>query len=108
MTQGNKWKFKDHPIWGWRERVAWAVKMKRQADWPLACRVKIGFDFKVVPNRGQVGDLDNYIKGCKDALKNILYKNDKQVKRYLEPIGVDEITDPNLEGVALAIEWGEV
>ena len=105
MTQATKWKLRDHPVWAWRDRVAWAVKAHRTADWPVLWPVKMGFDFKVLPNRGQIGDLDNYIKACKDALTGVLYKNDRQVRGYLEPTGIEKVDKGDPEGVALIVQY---
>jgi len=86
MTQRDKWK--KRPVvmayWDWRDRIfqAWAelpIKKRKKFTTP----VTIGFRFfiKGYPN----ADLDNYIKGVKDALVkyNIIPDdNIKFVKEY--------------------------
>jgi len=107
MTQKNKWKFATHPIWGWRNLVAWSVKAMRDDSWPLpkGHRVGMGLLFRAVPNHGQVGDLDNYIKGVKDALSKIVYHNDRQVRYYIEPTGIERVEEKAQEGLRLVIQW---
>lgn len=105
MTQKTKWKLRDHPVWAWRDRVAWSVKTVRDPSWPILGSLKMGFYFRVRPARGPRPDLKNLITACEDALPGILYKNDKQIEWYLEPTGIEGVTEPDSEGVGLLIEW---
>lgn len=42
-------------------------------------------------------DLDNYIKGIKDALKGVCWRDDSQVISYLEPTGKYYSDTPRIE-----------
>ena len=105
MTQRTKWKLKDHPVWGWRDRVAYAV-LGRRGGLPLAeGKVGMGAMFFVKPARGQMGDLDNYLKAVKDSLTKIIYVNDRQVCYYMEPTGIERVEDQAQEGLRLKLQW---
>jgi Holliday junction resolvase RusA-like endonuclease len=42
-------------------------------------------------------DLDNYVKGIKDALKSICWKDDSQIVAYKEPFGKYYSVTPRIE-----------
>ena len=88
MTQHNKWKFVDHPIWGWRDLIVLNVNLAQHPDWPLQKgSVALGLDFILPPDidRRRIGDLGNYVKGAEDCLQGVVFRNDKQVAEYLSP-----------------------
>lgn len=94
---------KAHPIHAWKQQVAMLFRgAHAHSDWPLKGDVAMGFEFRL----DGPGDLDNLIKGVKDALNGILYVDDRQVRRYLDPTLVREPDQDELEGVCLVVSWG--
>lgn len=85
--QAATWRQKDHPVWGWRERIAWAVQSAKPKDWPLKDGyVGMSMVFVIDPKRkGRRPDLGNLIKAVEDCLEKIVYKNDVLVCEYLQP-----------------------
>ena len=109
MTRGNKWTFKDHPVWGWREAVAWPVKkqMRIEGIELIVGPLSVGWDFRIKRD-GRFGDLDNYIKAAKDSLQGVLYRNDKQIYQYLEPTRRQYVEEGQSEGgLDLLVRWEE-
>jgi Holliday junction resolvase RusA-like endonuclease len=93
-------------------RLAAAEQMRGQAplEGALALSVRVyrpmpkQFSLKKI-DRAQLGkirpitkpDLDNYVKGIKDAQKSIFWKDDSQIVAYKEPFGKYYSVTPRIE-----------
>lgn len=107
MTRGGKWRFKNHPVWAWRERLGWAAKSLGEDKWPLSCGVALSLEFHLGPKAGHPPDLDNLIKACKDALNGVVYKDDSQVREYFEPTRIVDVKKGEPEGLTLIVRWDD-
>ncbi len=116
MTRNSRWKFIGHKVWDWREHVALSVRaaMDHECVNMITGPLSVGWDFRIKRD-GRYGDLDNYIKAAKDALQHSkkwphggLYKNDKQIYRYLEPTRRQYVEEGQSEGgLSLLVRWEE-
>jgi Holliday junction resolvase RusA-like endonuclease len=101
ITYKNKWKKEiiNHPVWAWRDRVAWAAKLARVTGWPLTCPVSLSLDFRTARN---AGDLKNYTWACEDAMTGIVFLDDKQVWDYVPPFRKRKASPV---GVTISVYW---
>jgi len=101
-TRRNKWVFRDHPVVGWKTLVGLRARQERHPDWPLPLTEPVGLSLQFLVPRN-AGDLKNLTWAVEDAMKGIVYTDDKQIIHYLEPFC--RLKTPDAHGCIITIHW---
>lgn len=75
-----------------KESIAWEMKAKYRGK-ALKCDIGVDIDFYVSSN---LSDLDNLLKGTFDAMKGILWDDDRQIVEILARKYIDK-KNPRIE-----------
>ncbi len=83
MTQRNKYiNEKAQQYLAWKKEVGWILKQQFKGKSPFIGSLEISGKFYLSLSRYNRCDLSNLIKAIEDAGQGILYRNDKQIKKY--------------------------